>query len=94
MLVKKVKEIPNKRKPTKEEHRIMYELRDKIQKKSNYIKLNIKCNSTQSRVQCSFNKFKLFLEEIKHNRILSDDYTSDDYWFYIGKKGKISKFIN
>jgi hypothetical protein len=43
-------------------HKMMYELRDKLQSKSKYIKLNIKCNSTQ---QCSFNKFNTFLKEEK-----------------------------
>jgi len=92
MLVKKVKSVPSNRKPTEEERKIMYELRDKIQSKSKYIMLNIKCNSTQSRVQCSFNKFNTFLKEEK-KRIISDDCeVSDDYWFYIGES-KISKFI-
>jgi len=92
MLVKKVKSVPTKRKPTEEEYTCMYELRDKIQSKSKYIHLDIKCNSTQSRVQCSFNKFKTFLKEEK-KRIISDDCeVSDDYWFYIGES-KISKFI-
>ena len=92
MLVKKVKSVPSKRKPTEEEYKCMYELRDKIQGKSKYIHLDIKCDSSQSRVQCSFNKFKTFLKEEK-KRIISDDCeVSDDYWFYIGES-KISKFI-
>lgn len=95
-LVKKVRNVPSNRKPTKKEHKEMYELRDKLQCKLKYIKLNIKCNSTQSRVQCSFNKFKKFLEE-NNTLIVSDDAGASDtskYWFPIGNKGYISSYIN
>ena len=58
-----VKSIPQKRKPTKEEHKKIYSLRDSLQAYSSAIHLNIKCNSTQSRLQCSFNKFQEFIEK-------------------------------
>jgi hypothetical protein len=62
-LDKVVKAVPQKRKPTLEEHTTMYALRDKLQALSGAIQLNIKCNSTQSRLQCSFNHFTDFLEK-------------------------------
>ena len=58
-----VKLIPQKRSPTLEEHQNMYILRNLLQKRSKAILLNIKCDSTQSRLQCSFNKFSLFIKE-------------------------------
>ena len=57
-----VKAVPQKRKPTPDEHDHMYTIRDEIQASSGAIKFNIKCNSTQSRLQCSFNRFQAFLE--------------------------------
>lgn len=57
-----VKAIPQKKKPTEEEHTAMYAIRDALQKMSGAIHLDIKCNSTQSRLQCSFNHFQQFLE--------------------------------
>ncbi len=105
-LVKKVKEVPSNRKPTDKEHKEMYKIRDNLQARLKYIKLNIKCNSTQSRVQCSFNNFKKFLEE-NNTLIVSDDIKKgprvllkgesnnylNKYWFPIGNKGYISSFI-
>ena len=40
----------------------MYAIRDSLQARSGAIHLDIKCNSTQSRLQCSFNRFQQFLE--------------------------------
>jgi hypothetical protein len=57
-----VKSVPQKRKPTPEEHARMYALRDRLQQNSRAMYFNIKCNSTQSRLQCSFNRFQTFLE--------------------------------
>ena len=57
-----VKAIPQKKKPTKEEYTAMYAIRDALQKMSGEIHLDIKCNSTQSRLQCSFHRFQQFLE--------------------------------
>jgi hypothetical protein len=56
-----VKKVPQKRSPTAEEHLAMYTLRDTL--KCPAILLNIKCNSQQSRLQCSFNGFQKFLQE-------------------------------
>jgi hypothetical protein len=53
-----VKSVPQKRKPTPEEHTAMYTLRDELQKLSGAIHLDIKCNSTQSRLQCSIHRFQ------------------------------------
>jgi len=58
-----VKSIPQRRRPTPEEHVQMYSVRDASQSLSGAIQLNIKCNSTQSRLQCSFNQFQKFLDE-------------------------------
>jgi hypothetical protein len=58
-----VKSVPQKRKPTPEEHKAMYLLKNDLQKNSGAIYLNIKCNSQQSRLQCSFNKFKIYLKQ-------------------------------
>jgi hypothetical protein len=57
-----VKAVPQKKKPTEEERKTMYDIRDSLQKQSGAIHLDIKCNSTQSRLQCSFNRFQQFLE--------------------------------
>jgi hypothetical protein len=58
-----VKSIPQKREPTKEEHKKMFDLQKKLKLLSKAINLNIKCDSSQSRLQCSFNKFQQFLKE-------------------------------
>ena len=58
-----VKAIPQKRSPTEEEHQRIYALRDAIQSQSSAIHLDIKCNSQQSRLQCSFNRFQQFLKD-------------------------------
>lgn len=58
-----VKSVPQKRKPTEEEYTKMYSIRDSLQPFSGAIHLDIKCNSTQSRLQCSFNRFQLFIEK-------------------------------
>jgi hypothetical protein len=69
-----VKSVPQKRKPTKEEYDKMYSLRDSF--KTNAIHLDIKCNSTQSRLQCSFNRFQTFLEQYPL-RIVSKSNTNE-----------------
>jgi len=48
-----VKKVPQNRKPTVEEHASMYSLKKELQLKSGAISLAIKCNSTQSRLQCA-----------------------------------------
>jgi hypothetical protein len=61
-LDRSVKAVPQKKKPSEEERKTMYDIRDSLQKQSGAIHLDIKCNSTQSRLQCSFNRFQQFLE--------------------------------
>ena len=56
-----VKRVPQNRKPTNEEHTQMYNIRTQLQELSGSIYLNIKCNSQQSRLQCSFNHFQQFI---------------------------------
>lgn len=58
-----VKAVPQKRKPTKEEYDAMYAMRDGLQTRMGALHLDIKCNSQQSRLQCSFNAFTRFMEE-------------------------------
>jgi hypothetical protein len=41
----------------------MYIMRDNLQMMSGAIHLDIKCNSSQSRLQCSFNRFQEFIEK-------------------------------
>ena len=60
-----VKKVPLKRRPTPEEYKNMYDIRNSIQDKSGAMHLDIKCDSKQSRLQCSFNRFQKFLEENK-----------------------------
>ena len=60
-LDKLIKEIPHKRSPTPDEHEKMYTLKNTLQKSAKSIHLDIKCNSQQSRLQCSFNHFQDFL---------------------------------
>jgi hypothetical protein len=80
-LDKLVKSIPQKRSPTKEEHAALYALQADLQKKSGAIYMNIKCNSQQSRLQCSFNKFQQFLET-HTERIIAQSKTAE----FRGKK--------
>ena len=58
-----VKSVPQKRKPTEEEYTKMYAIRDALQPSCGALHLDIKCNSTQSRLQCSFNHFQTFIEK-------------------------------
>lgn len=69
-LDKIVKCVPQKRKPTYDEHKKMYEYRNKLLNKKGQIMLNIKCNRQQSRLQCSFNKFTLFIKSFPE-RVIS-----------------------
>ena len=57
-----VNAVPQKRVPTPEEYAHMYAIRDALQVNSGAMHLDIKCNKTQSRLQCSFNRFQEFLE--------------------------------
>ena len=61
-LDKVIKLVPQKRKPTDNEYNNMYSIRDKLQEISGAIHFDIKCNTQQSRLQCSFNRFHKFIE--------------------------------
>jgi hypothetical protein len=63
-LVQLIKNVPQNRSPTPEEHKAMYALRDSLHVlagKDAAIHLDIKCNSQQSRLQCSFNQWLSFV---------------------------------
>ena len=61
-LDKAVKKVPQKRRPTPEEHAAMYSIQKNLKYNSGEIYFNIKCDSKQSRLQCSFNSFREFIE--------------------------------
>lgn len=71
-----VKKVPQRRRPTAAEHELMYALQRELQPHSAAIYLNIKCNSTQSRLQCSFNKFDDFIREYP-SRIIAQSNTGE-----------------
>jgi len=56
-----IKSVPQNRKPTPAEHAAIYALQKSLKTKLKGIYLNVKCNSTQSRLQCSFNKWATFI---------------------------------
>ena len=58
-----VKAVPQKRSPTPEEHAAMYAIQKALLPRCRAIHLDIKCNSQQSRLQCSFNRFQQFLRD-------------------------------
>lgn len=68
-----VKAIPQKRSPTQQEHAAIYAIRNRIASQSGAIHLDIKCNSTQSRLQCSFNQFQKFIEDNPDRVIAQSD---------------------
>lgn len=72
-LVSAVKAVPHKRKPTKDEYDKMYDIRNKLQQLSGEIHLDIKCNSQQSRLQCSFNNFENFLNNYSDRIVQQSD---------------------
>ena len=71
-----VKSVPQKRSPTLEEHHQMYGIRNRLSLLSKAIHFDIKCNSQQSRLQCSFNYFHQFLKE-NPERIIAQSITAD-----------------
>ena len=75
-LDKAVKSVPQKRKPTDDEYKNMYSIRDRHQENSGAIHLDIKCNSTQSRLQCSFNHFQTFIEK-NASRVIAKSNTNE-----------------
>lgn len=68
-----VKTIPSKRRPTPEERIKMYALKSQLDNQTGAVQLNIKCNSQQSRLQCSITKFRDFLtkfpERVLHRMV-------------------------
>ena len=68
-----VKAIPQKRSPTQQEHAAIYAIRNRIASQCGAIHLDIKCNSTQSRLQCSFNQFQKFIEDNPDRVIAQSD---------------------
>jgi hypothetical protein len=68
-----VKLIPPTRRPTPEERAHLYSIRDPLQAKSGAMHLNIKCDTSQSRLQCSFNRFQEFLEAHPSRIVASSD---------------------
>ena len=82
-LDKAVKAVPQKRKPTTGEHDHMYTLRNELQPSSVAIHFDIKCNSTQSRLQCSLNRFQDFLNQNPGRIIAKRDTTTG---LFRGKK--------
>ncbi len=85
-LDKAIKLVPHKRKPTDEEYRNIYFMRDTLQLLSGAIHLDIKCNSTQSRLQCSFNRFQQFIEN-NPTRVVAKSNTNEF------RGGSISSYI-
>lgn len=75
-LVHTVKRVPLKRRPSAEEKLEMQRLSHAIQERSGVIKFNIKCDSSQSRLQCSFNKFRKFIMDNPSRIVASSDCTS------------------
>lgn len=89
-LVKMVKAVPQKRKPTAEEYTRMYSFRNQLQEMSGAIHLDIKCNSTQSRLQCSFNQFQSFVKNYP-SRVVAISDSQNPHEF---RGGKIAKEIS
>jgi len=71
-----VKSVPRNRKPTKAEHTKMWNIQKILKVLSGAIYFNIKCNTTQSRLQCSFNKFQNFIEK-NPSRIIANSNTNE-----------------
>ena len=68
-----IKKVPIKSKPTYEEYKNMYDLRNELHGKCGILRLDIKCNSQNSRLQCSFNKFKDFIQNHPDKIIENND---------------------
>ncbi len=70
-----VRTVPQKRRPTPEEHAKIYAARDALHARIGAIHLNPKCDSQQSRLQCSFNRFQQFLADHPH-RVVAQSTTA------------------
>jgi len=71
-----VKSVPSNRSPTDEEHKHMYAIHKSLKPLFGAAYLNIKCNHTQSRLQCSLNKFQKFVNE-HPERVVARSYTNE-----------------
>jgi transcriptional regulator of aromatic amino acid metabolism len=80
-LDKIVKSVPGKQSPTPEQYEAMYSVRNSLQPLAAAIHLDIKCDSDQSRIQCSFNHFHDFLKN-NPDRIIAHSTTGN----FRGKK--------
>lgn len=71
-----VRAVPKKRSPTAEEHAAIYSLQPALNERAGAIQLRPKCDSQQSRLQCSFNRFDLFIaahpERVNHRGTATD----------------------
>ena len=87
-LASAVKAIPQKRSPTPDERKALYDLKKILQPQSGIIGLDIKCNSTQSRLQCSISsgRFKGLLAKYP-DRIIATSNTNEF------RSGSIREFI-
>jgi hypothetical protein len=90
-LNRRIKTVPQKQKPTEQQKSHMYTYRNELHKKRGGIHLDIKCNSQQSRLQCSLPKFQHF---IKYNPsiVLFKSEEKDDSLIFRGHK--IDKIIS
>ena len=70
-----VKAIPQKHKPTADERKVLYDLKATLQPLSGIIGLDIKCNSQQSRLQCSISagRFKDLLAKFPERIIATSN---------------------
>jgi hypothetical protein len=84
-----VKSIPQKRKPTQEEHDNMYKIRDELLELCGSMFPRIKCDSTQSRLQGAipFAKFQDLI--VKHPEILVSKSDTNEF-----RGGTISLTVN
>ena len=72
-LNKVVTSVKYNKKPKPEERNKMYKIRNSLHEKNNNnnIRFRIKCNSTQSRIQCEFNNFSEFIINNKDKIIIN-----------------------
>lgn len=73
-----VKSVKCNEKPTIKQRAKMYKIRDSLHQKNIDIpiRFRIKCNSTQSRIQCEFNNFSKFIKN--NNRVITNTENSKD----------------
>ena len=88
-----VKKVPQNRKPTVEEHATMYSIKKELQLKSGAISLAIKCNSTQSRLQCAipYKKYEALIQNTE--RVIASSQTHEFRGGYISEEIESSKRV-